>query len=95
MMRTKHKGAFEMRVLLAVCFAIALDRVACAQEGRFHYKGQGAIKCETFVVFREISSELEDHLLKPPSTPRHHAMRAPGVTNPQLLAGLVRNRSSI
>jgi hypothetical protein len=64
MMRTKHKGAFEMRVLLAVCFAIALDRVACAQEGRFHYKGQGAIKCETFVVFREISSELEDKFFR-------------------------------
>ena len=36
-----------MRVLLAVCFAIALGDLACAQE-HFAVRGQGAVSCAKF-----------------------------------------------
>jgi hypothetical protein len=49
---------FDMRVLLAVCFAIAPDGVACAQHA--DTRGQGAIHCEAFGVLRERSTDLED-----------------------------------
>ena len=54
---------FDMGLSLAVCFATALDGVACAQEGRFHYTGQGAISCEVFGAARRVSPAIEDRLL--------------------------------
>jgi len=50
-----------MRVLLAVCFAIALDSVACAQHA--DTRGHGAVHCEAFTVFRKISEDIEDKFL--------------------------------
>jgi hypothetical protein len=56
---------FDMGLSLAVCFATALDGVACAQEGRFHYTGQGAISCEVFGALRGVGPgpAIEDRLL--------------------------------
>jgi hypothetical protein len=54
---------FDTRVSLAVCIATALDAAACAQEGRLHYTGQGAISCEVFRALRGVSPAIEDRLL--------------------------------
>ena len=62
--KRRHKRS-DMGLSLAVCFATALDGVACAQEGRFHYTGQGAISCEVFGALRGVSPgpAIEDRLL--------------------------------
>ena len=55
---------FEMRLLLAVCFAIAMNAVACAQEQTAAGRGAGVASCAQYAeAYRSAPDETDNFFL--------------------------------